>query len=172
MSLLLIPIAIAAGFLIPVQFGVNSQLRNYSGGPVTAAAISFLVGTLILLVAVPVSRERLSLQRLGHARVLDLLGSLAADVRDRALDGADHVSQRDLGGILCQPVAAVGAPLALHEAGVLQVEQDVFQELERDLLRGRDVVTLDRPLAGSRRKLGARAHGVVDLGGDSHAGEI
>ena len=74
-------------------------------------------------------------QRLGHARVLDLLGPLAAHVRDRALDGADHVGQRDLGRGLRQPVAAVGAPLALHEAGVLQVEQDVLEELQRDLLR-------------------------------------
>ena len=36
-------------------------------------------------------------QRLGGARVLDLLGPLAAHVRDRALDGADHVRERDLG---------------------------------------------------------------------------
>ena len=111
-------------------------------------------------------------QGLGDPGVLDLLGPLAAHVRDRALDGADHVCQRDLGRVLCQPVAAFGAALALYEAGVLQVEQDVLEELQRDLLGRGDVVAFDRPLACNSRELGARANGVVDLGGDSHAGEI
>jgi len=55
---------------------------------------------------------------------------------------------------------------------VLEVEQDVLEELERDLLGRGEVVALDRPAAGCRGELGARADGVVDLGGDSRAGEI
>ena len=73
---------------------------------------------------------------------------------------------------LREPVAALGAALALHEPGVLEVEQDVLEELERDLLRLGDPVALDRPVARRRRELGARAHGVVDLRRDPHAGEI
>lgn len=46
--ILLIPLALAAGIVLPVQFSVNTQLRNVVGGPVYAAAISFLVGTVVL----------------------------------------------------------------------------------------------------------------------------
>src|SRR3954469_8575429 len=67
MAWLLVPFAIAAGCLIPVQFGVNAQLRTYTGGPIAAAAISFLVGSAILLVALAVSREKVSTDRLGSA---------------------------------------------------------------------------------------------------------
>ena len=51
MTWLLYPLAVAAGLAAPVQFAVNSQLRNYVGGPVAAAAISFLVGSIVLVVA-------------------------------------------------------------------------------------------------------------------------
>ncbi len=42
---------------MPVQFAVNAQLRRAVGGPVSAAAISFLVGTVALLVAVLWTQE-------------------------------------------------------------------------------------------------------------------
>ena len=44
--------AILAGAAVPVQFAVNSELRGAVGGTITAAAISFLVGTLVLGAAV------------------------------------------------------------------------------------------------------------------------
>lgn len=50
-------LAILAGAALPVQFAVNSELRGAVGGPVTAAAISFLVGTLALVAAVLLSRQ-------------------------------------------------------------------------------------------------------------------
>ena len=49
--LLLLPAALAAGMAVPTQFAINSQLRQVVGGPVLAAAISFLVGTVILFAA-------------------------------------------------------------------------------------------------------------------------
>ena len=56
--LLLLPVALVAGMAAPTQFAINSQLRQVVGGPVLAAALSFLVGTLILLAAaVVVSRS-------------------------------------------------------------------------------------------------------------------
>jgi uncharacterized membrane protein YdcZ (DUF606 family) len=42
-----------------VQFGVNSHLRSFVGGPVVAAAIAFLVGTLALVLAALVLRRSL-----------------------------------------------------------------------------------------------------------------
>ena len=49
--LLLLPAAFIAGMAAPTQFAINSQLRQAVGGPVLAAAISFLVGTVILFAA-------------------------------------------------------------------------------------------------------------------------
>lgn len=48
-TVLLLPMALAAGAAVSMQFGVNSQLRGVVGGPVVAAAISFLVGTVALV---------------------------------------------------------------------------------------------------------------------------
>jgi transporter family-2 protein len=52
--LLLLPVALAAGMAAPTQFAINSQLRQVVGGPVLAAALSFLVGTVILFAATAV----------------------------------------------------------------------------------------------------------------------
>jgi transporter family-2 protein len=49
--LLLLPAALIAGMAAPTQFAINSQLRQVVGGPVLAAAISFLVGTVVLFAA-------------------------------------------------------------------------------------------------------------------------
>jgi len=54
---ILVLLAFAAGTAVPVQFAVNAAMRGVVGGPVLAAAISFVVGTLALLVAVLVARE-------------------------------------------------------------------------------------------------------------------
>ena len=50
-------LAILAGDAVPIQFAVNSELRRVVGGTVTAAANSFLVGTLVLGAAVLLARE-------------------------------------------------------------------------------------------------------------------
>lgn len=57
MAAFLLPLALLVGAALPVQFSINAQLRNAVGGPVMAAAISFVVGTLCLLVAFVVSRQ-------------------------------------------------------------------------------------------------------------------
>jgi bacterial/archaeal transporter family-2 protein len=54
---ILVLLAFAAGTAVPVQFAVNAEMRGAVGGPELAAAISFAVGTLALLVAVLVARE-------------------------------------------------------------------------------------------------------------------
>jgi bacterial/archaeal transporter family-2 protein len=42
--------AVAAGAMLPFQFGINAQLAHWLGSPVRAAFVSFLVGTIVLLV--------------------------------------------------------------------------------------------------------------------------
>lgn len=44
--------AIAAGAMLPLQFGINAQLASWLGSPVRATLVSFAVGTAVLLVAV------------------------------------------------------------------------------------------------------------------------
>ena len=61
-----------------------------------------------------------------------------------------------------EPVAALGSALAAHEAGVLQLAEDVLQELERDALGLRQRLSLHRPLAGSGQ-LGCGPDGIVGL---------
>jgi bacterial/archaeal transporter family-2 protein len=56
-------LAIAAGVLLPVQAGVNAQLRMVLGSPVAAALISFLVGTAGLALAVVLLKVPLPLAR-------------------------------------------------------------------------------------------------------------
>ena len=59
---------------------------------------------------------------------------------------------RDLLGRPGEPVAAVGAALAAHEAGVAQVAEDVLEELQRDALRRGDRVALRRAARRRRRR--------------------
>ena len=44
-------LALAAGILLPVQAGLNAQLRSALGSPIAAAFVSFLVGTIALAAA-------------------------------------------------------------------------------------------------------------------------
>ena len=49
---LLLLIALVAGMLLPVQTGINAELRNLVGQPILAAAIQFIVGAAALLLVV------------------------------------------------------------------------------------------------------------------------
>ncbi|MES2523803.1 MAG: DMT family transporter, partial [Gemmatimonadota bacterium] len=54
--ILLVIVAIAIGMVVSAQAGVNAQLRSVLGHPVTAATISFAIGTIALLLAGAVGR--------------------------------------------------------------------------------------------------------------------
>jgi transporter family-2 protein len=43
--------AIAAGAMLPIQFGINAQLAAWVGSPLRATLVSFVVGAAVLLVA-------------------------------------------------------------------------------------------------------------------------
>lgn len=49
--------AFAAGMGVAVQFGVNGQLRRLSGQPIWASFVSFVVGTLALLLCFLATRR-------------------------------------------------------------------------------------------------------------------
>jgi bacterial/archaeal transporter family-2 protein len=57
MIILLLLLAAAAGVLLPVQAGINAQLRSALGSPVAAALVSFLVGTAGLALVALVLRS-------------------------------------------------------------------------------------------------------------------
>ena len=60
--ILLLLLALAAGVLLPVQAGVNAQLRSAVGSPLTAALVSFLVGTAGLVTAAVTFRTPMALR--------------------------------------------------------------------------------------------------------------
>src|SRR5580765_6482713 len=66
MTWLYLLFAVAAGAMLPFQFGINSQLAHFVGSPIRAAFVSFLVGTIALLIISAFVRKPLpSLERLG-----------------------------------------------------------------------------------------------------------
>jgi transporter family-2 protein len=69
--------AVAAGAMLPVQFGVNAQLAHWLDSPIRAAFVSFLVGTIVLLIVAAFVRKPLpSLARLGDVPWWVWLGGL------------------------------------------------------------------------------------------------
>ena len=44
--------AVAAGAMLPIQFGINAQLASWVGSPLRATFVSFVVGAAVLAVAV------------------------------------------------------------------------------------------------------------------------
>lgn len=76
----LILLAIAVGFALPVQAGINAELRLSLGHPITTAFASFVVGTLALgllalAMRVPVPAARLAVQAPAWHWVGGLLGA-------------------------------------------------------------------------------------------------
>ena len=68
MTWLYLLFAFVAGAMIPFQFGINAQLAHWLGSPICAAFVSFLVGTIALLLVSAFIRKPLpSLARLGDA---------------------------------------------------------------------------------------------------------
>src|SRR5437762_8803618 len=66
MTWLYLLLAVAAGAVLPFQFGINAQLAHWLGSPLRAAFVSFLVGTIALLIAAAFVRKPLpSVARLG-----------------------------------------------------------------------------------------------------------
>jgi len=69
--------AFAAGVGVAVQFGVNGQLRRISGQPIWASMISFIVGTVALLLCFIATRRNWPTSgQLAHAHWWVWIGGL------------------------------------------------------------------------------------------------
>ncbi len=97
--------ALAAGAMLPIQFGINAQLASWLGSSVRAAFVSFAVGAAALaLVTVAASRDLPSGERLGAAPWWVWIGGLL---------GAFYV----LGSIVAAPRLGAVTLVALILAG-------------------------------------------------------
>ena len=66
MGIAFLLLAIAAGAALPFQAGINARLATFVGGPIRASAISFAIGTVVLvLVSLIATRGVISTGRLG-----------------------------------------------------------------------------------------------------------
>jgi bacterial/archaeal transporter family-2 protein len=66
MALAFLLLAVVAGSALPFQAGINARLATFVGGPIRASAISFAVGTLVLVVvAFVATRGVVSTGRVG-----------------------------------------------------------------------------------------------------------
>lgn len=72
----LIFISIAVGAGIAVQALVNARLQNYTHSPTLAALVSFLVGTLVMLVFVLAQRPALNFAAMAQAPWWAWIGGL------------------------------------------------------------------------------------------------
>ena len=59
MGQLYIIVALAIGLLLPIQVGINAELAQRISNPITASLISFIVGTVGLMICLLVSRAPL-----------------------------------------------------------------------------------------------------------------
>lgn len=96
--------ALSAGAMLPIQFGINAQLARFVESPVRAALISFVVGTLGLLVVMLVAFRAWPADRVGGAPWWVWLGGLL---------GAFYV----LGSIVAAPKLGAVALFAFILAG-------------------------------------------------------
>jgi transporter family-2 protein len=106
MTWLLYPLAVAAGLAAPVQFAVNSQLRSFVGGPLAAAAISFLVGSIVLVLVASPTVGRIHGDRVAGAPWWVWTGGLL---------GAGYV----VASIVLTPRLGAGSTVVLFVAGNL-----------------------------------------------------
>lgn len=105
MTWLLLGLAVLLGVVLPIQVGVNAQLRAGMGDATVATTVSFIVGTIGLLVAVALMRPVLP----GTAA----LGRLPWWTWTGGLLGALYI----LGTIVLAPKLGAAALLAAIVAG-------------------------------------------------------
>ena len=97
--------AVAAGAMLPIQFGINAQLASWVGSPLRATLISFAVGTAVLVVATLIfARGWPATDRIGAAPWWVWLGGFL---------GAFYV----LGSVVTAPKLGAAALVAFILAG-------------------------------------------------------
>ena len=77
MRALLIALAVGVGMILPLQSGINAELRRHTGHPLWAAVTNFGVGLFVLSVVVAVMGIPMpSLERMGQAPLWSYLGGI------------------------------------------------------------------------------------------------
>ena len=77
MRALLIALAVGVGMILPLQSGINAELRRPPGHPLWAAVTNFGVGLFVLSVVVAVMGIPMpSLERMGQAPLWSYLGGI------------------------------------------------------------------------------------------------
>lgn len=120
--LLLLAAALFVGILIPVQAGVNAQLKLSVGHPVIAALISFFVGTAALAVVALGFRIPLGLHGWSRAPWWHWVGGIIG----AAFVGASVVLAQRLGAATFVAVVVAGqmiTGLLLDHFGLIGFEQ-------------------------------------------------
>ena len=114
MAFLLVLMALAVGIVLPMQAGINSQLRIWVGHPIQAALISFSVGTLVLITSAAALRLPWpSVSHLGQAPWWVWLGGLF---------GATYVSMAVVLAPRLGAAALIGASVAGQLIGSLLLD--------------------------------------------------
>ena len=112
MGIAFLLLAIAAGAALPFQAGINARLAMFVGGPIRASAISFAIGTVVLvLVSLIATRGVISTGRLGSVPWWGWLGgAVGAGYVASAVAAAPRLEALNLfaavifGQILCSVV--------------------------------------------------------------------
>ena len=108
--------------------------------------------------------EEAGVAGLGSDQSAELDG--VAERGERPVEEPHDVSDDDLGGRAAKVVAAVPAPAALHDPGVLEGQEDRLEELLGNPLARGDLVGRDGPSAPPFREVDERLEGVEAALGD------
>ena len=109
-------------------------------------------------------------QVLRRSPVPDDFRSFTPHIGQWPIEGANHIGHGDLSRVTRESVSAHRTPLAHDDAGRAQLAQDPLHELRRDLLAGRDCLTLQQTVTAVGLGQGQqRAHPIVDLRRYVHA---
>lgn len=108
-------LALIGGAMIPFQAGINAQLAQLVHGPIRAALVSFLVGTIALLVAAAVVPRPLpSVSKLGGAPWWVWIGGII---------GAFYVAVSVIAAPRLGAAALIGAIVAGQLGAALLIDQ-------------------------------------------------
>jgi hypothetical protein len=100
--------------------------------------------------------------------IVELVRAFSANRGEGPLDRSDDVGDRHFLRGLCEPVAASRPALARNYSRVSELGKYVLEELHRDLLVARDVISLQRSVPSGRGELSGGSDRVVNLRGNAH----
>jgi len=107
-------------------------------------------------------------ERFGRAFVVELVGPNVTDLGEGSFDRPHDIGQADLARGATEAETALVAALARDDAGALQLEEDVEQELSGDVLGGGENLRLHRPRIFERGEFDDGPDRVIGFRGDPH----